>query len=155
MTMKRVAFLLAAATCPQISSAAEASESAALSAEQGVRAFEAQVFDAYNRGDHDAAAAHYAEDAFVYIPGQPPTHGRAAIAANIKRFMADPNFKLGYEKGAIHVSAAGDFAYTRGKLMVSYTDPKTKAARTTTSNFLLLLHKRPGAGWQVVEDISF
>ena len=44
---------------------------------------------------------------------------------------------------------------TRGKLTVTYTDPKANTARTINSNYLLVMQRQPGAEWQVVEDISF
>lgn len=125
------------------------------SSKQAVRAFESEVFSAYNEGDAARAAAHYAIDAWVFIPGQPVSSGREAIAANIARFMKDPNFKLGYTNETLSVAADNDMAYSRGKLQVSYTDPRTKAARTITSNYILVMRRDAKAGWQVVEDISF
>jgi len=120
-----------------------------------VRAFEAEVFSAYNADDAARAARNYAKDAFVFIPGQPETHGREAIAANIARFMADPNFKLGYTNQQTRVAASHDLAEARGELRVTYTDSRTGSARTTTSHYLLVMQKQSDAGWQVVEDISF
>lgn len=122
---------------------------------QAVRAFEAEVFAAYNRDDADEAASHYADDAFVFIPDLPPARGRAMVAANIRQFMADPNFRLGYQNQQLHVSDDGSMAYARGRLDVTYTDRTTKAARTTSSNYLLVMRKDPTAGWQIVEDVSF
>ena len=139
------------------SAPAKAGESyeVAASPEAAVRAFEAEVFRAYNQGDAVVAAGHYASDAWVFIPGQPVARGREAITANIARFMKDPNFKLGYTNETLSVAANNDMAYSRGKLEVSYTDPKTQAARTVTSNYLLVMRKDSRVGWQVVEDISF
>ena len=125
------------------------------SLEADVRAFEAEVMGAYNRGDAARAASHYATDAFVFIPNQPPTTGRAAIAANIARFMQDPNFRLGYVNQSTEVSSSSDLAYTRGKLTVTYSDPKANAPRTINSNYLLVMRRKPGSEWQIVEDISF
>ena len=125
------------------------------SSEQNVRDFESEVFSAYNQTDAARAAHHYAKDAWVFIPGQPSVRGREAIGANIARFMKDPNFKLGYTNGVVSVSASNDLAYTRGRLQVTYTDPKTQAARTITSNYMLVMRRDAEAGWQIVEDISF
>jgi ketosteroid isomerase-like protein len=125
------------------------------SSEQAVLAFEAEVMNSYNGGDAALAARHYAADAFVFIPGQPVTRGRASIAANIVRFMQDANFKLGYKNERVSVAVSNDLAHTRGKLQVTYTDPKTRAARTITSNYLLVMRRDPQFSWQVVEDISF
>jgi ketosteroid isomerase-like protein len=137
------------------SALAGGSHEAEASPEQAVRSFEAEVFSAYNQGDATLAAGHYASDAWVFIPDQPVARGREAIAANIARFMKDPNFKLGYTNETLSVAANNDKAYSRGKLQVSYTDPKTQAARTITSNYLLIMRKDSRVGWQVVEDISF
>lgn len=144
------AILLAGSAAP-----AQAPAQQNASAEGAVRAFEAEVMASYNRGDAAQAARHYAGDAFVFIPGQPVTRGRDAIAANIARFMQDPNFRLGYENETIEVSAGNDLAYTRGKLMVTYTDGQTKAARTTNGHYLLVMRRDAAHGWQIVEDISF
>lgn len=123
--------------------------------EQAVLAFEAALMASYNRGDAAFAASHYATDALVFIPGQPTKIGRGAIEANIARFMRDANFKLSYENQKVVVAASDDLARTRGKLEVTYTDPKTRAARTISSDYILVLRRHPETGWQVVEDLSF
>lgn len=148
--------LLAGCTLVQGGSAsAEAPTNMPSSPEQSVRAFEAEVMNSYNGGNAALAGRHYATDAFVFIPGQPATRGREAIMANIARFMQDANFKLSYENERISVAGSNDFAHTRGKLHVTYTDPKTRTARTIRSNYLLVMRRDPQSGWQVVEDISF
>jgi uncharacterized protein (TIGR02246 family) len=123
--------------------------------EDYVRSFEAEVMNSYNSGDAARAASHYADDALVFVPEQPPAKGRDAIAKNIARFMQDPRFRLDYVNDLIVIAASGDLAYTRGKLIVTYTDPLTKNARKTNSNYLLIVRKKPSARWEVVEDISF
>lgn len=75
--------------------------------------------------------------------------------ANIARFMQDANFKLSYENERVSVAGSNDFAHTRGKLHATYTDPKTRTARTIRSNYPLVMRRDPQSGWQVVEDISF
>ena len=139
-------------SCP---ASAESPVAELASSEQDVRSFEAEVMNSYNGGDAEQAARHYAVDAFVFIPGQPATHGREAITQNIARFMQDANFKLGYKNETTSVAASNDAAYTRGKLQVTYTDPKTRAARTINSNYLLVMRGDQEVGWQVVEDVSF
>lgn len=134
---------------------AEAPTLVSASYEQAVRSFEAEVMNSYNQGDAAQAARHYATNAVQFIPGQPTTRGRDAITSNIARFMQDANFKLGYKNETLSVAAGNDLAYTRGKLQVTYTDPKTRAARTINSNYLLVMSRDPKSGWQVVEDISF
>ncbi|WP_272916418.1 YybH family protein [Parapontixanthobacter aurantiacus] len=125
------------------------------SARDDVRSFEAEVMQSYNAGDAEAAARHYAPDAFVFIPGQELRTGRDEIRANISRFMADPNFALAYENERLDVAASNDLAYSRGLLTVSYTDPATDAVRTIQSHYLLVMRRDPNDGWQVVQDISF
>lgn len=147
--------LAGCALMPGGSASAEAPTDMPSSPEQAVLAFEAEVMSSYNGGNAALAARHYATDAFVFIPGQPATRGREAIMANIARFMQDANFKLGYENERVSVAASNDFAHTRGKLHVTYTDPKTRAARTTSGNYLLVMRRDPNTGWQVLEDISF
>lgn len=138
-----------------VSASAQAPVQEPGSQEEAVRHFEAHVMNSYNRGDAAAAARHYAVDAIVFIPGQPTTRGREAIAANIARFMRDANFKLGYKNEKLSVAASNDVAYTRGKLQVTYTDPETRVARTINSNYLLIMQRDAQSGWQVVEDVSF
>jgi ketosteroid isomerase-like protein len=125
------------------------------SLERDVRAFEAEVFASYNGGDAARAARHYAADAYVFIPNQPPAQGRDAVAANIARYMEDPNFRLDYVNQSTEVSASSDLAYTRGRLSVTYTDSQANSARTVNSNYLLVMRRQPGSGWQVIDDISF
>ncbi len=134
---------------------AQTPSQASASIEEDVRAFEAEVMNSYNRGNAEQAARHYASNASVFIPGQPPTRGREAISANITRFMQDPNFKLGYKNEALDVAASNDVAYTRGELQVTYTDKQSGAARTTNGNYLLVMRRESNSGWQVIEDVSF
>lgn len=123
--------------------------------DDAVLAVEAEVMNAYNSGDPALAASRYAIDAYVFIPGQPAKHGRAAIMANIARFMQDPNFKLEYRNERVTVAASDDLATTRGDLKVTYTDRETRQPRTSASSYLLVLRRDATSGWQVLEDISF
>ena len=66
--------------------------------------------NSYNGDDAKRAASFYANDAFVFVPGQPSVRGRDAIAANIARYMQDPHFALGYTNELTTVSASGDLA---------------------------------------------
>ncbi len=156
--LKRILSALIFAGCIVTQSglaSAQAPTPVCASSECAVRAFEAEVMNAYNRGNAAKAARHYATEAVVFIPGQPATRGRDAITRNIARFMEDANFKLGYTNEALWVAGSDDMAYTRGKLQVTYTDPETRTARTIRSNYLLVMRRDPGQGWQVLEDVSF
>ncbi|MDP4575705.1 DUF4440 domain-containing protein [Qipengyuania sp. G39] len=151
MLLSGASFLL----LPACAATSYPSNSEFASLEREVRAFEAEVFASYNGGNAVLAADYYAVDAYVFIPGQPPTLGRDAIAANISRYMEDRNFRLDYVNEFTKVSASSDLAYTRGRLSVTYTDRQESSVRTIDSNYLLVMQRQPGFGWRVVEDISF
>src|SRR5512141_590254 len=62
--------------------------------------------------DVEKIVGHYAEDGIYMEPGRPERHGKEAIRAAVKDFMADPNFVLTFAPTHIEASIGGDLAYS-------------------------------------------
>jgi uncharacterized protein (TIGR02246 family) len=105
---------------------------------------------AFNKGDHEAVAAHYTEDAAVL----PPEAARIDGRLNIQKFwkgaieagLADLTLK------AVEVEASGDWAFEVGEL--SFSAPGTGSARSTASGKYIVVWKKEADGtWRLYRDI--
>ena len=105
---------------------------------------------AFNKGDDQAVAAHYAEDAALLPPDAARVDGRA----NIQKFwkgaidagLRDLTLK------AVEVEAVGDWAFEVGE--VTYSAPGTGDARATASGKDIVVWKKEADGsWRLYRDI--
>jgi uncharacterized protein (TIGR02246 family) len=109
--------------------------------EAGNRAFIA----AFLRGDHEAVASLYTEDAEVIPPGAETARGRHAIAA-FWRGLIDSGIKdVGLETR--EVEAAGDLACELGTVKIVAADGTISVDR------YVVVWKREGGRWKLHRDI--
>jgi uncharacterized protein (TIGR02246 family) len=109
--------------------------------EAGNRAFIA----AFLRGDAQAVAGRYSEDAKVIAPGAAVASGRAAIAA-----FWQAQIDSGIRDVALEtedVESAGDLAYETGNVRLVAKDGSASTAR------YLVVWKRVGGRWLLHRDI--
>jgi len=97
--------------------------------------------------------SHYAPDAVMMEPGEPPAIGTAAIKAGVDQAAADPGFTLSFASDKVDVAASGDLAAARGTYKLTSSDPKTKTVVTTTGSYVTVYKPRPDGVWQAVWDI--
>jgi uncharacterized protein (TIGR02246 family) len=122
---------------------------------------EAQV-EAWNRGDLEAFCAAYAEDASFATPSG-LTQGRAAVLERYKAKYADPaargrlsiellelRFASGTEESVYGdaLPSAVHGVSLLGRWRIEYPD------KPAASGLTLLVFRRTGAGWEIVEDAS-
>lgn len=156
-TSAGLALILSLAACdraagPSESNAAASAEGVTDDAEAVKQAFAAFNADIAAR-KLDAIRAHYASDAVMVIPGQPPFVGIDAIAADYTNYASDPAGK--YAPGAETVTvSSGDMAYGEVNYQSTYTDPETKAVVTVDRYNLTVYRKQPDGSWKVTRDIN-
>ena len=101
----------------------------------------------------DAIKAHYADDAVMIIPGQPPFVGADAIMKDYQAYGADPAGK--YVPGAETVEVLSDgAAIGEVNYQTTFTNPKTKAVETQNRYNLTLYKKQSDGSWKVVRDVN-
>jgi len=76
------------------------------------------------------------------------THGKAAIEAEWKGMLADPNFKLNWTNESAEVSKSGDLGYTRGTFEGSQGNEKFSGGYAT------MWKKDKSGKWKVAVDIA-
>ena len=117
------------------------------SARTDAKAIEAAVMRyvaASNRGDVDALAALYAEDAVLLPPDHGPVEGREAIA-DFWRQGTDHGLAI----RTIRVDVQSDLGYLVGR----YTLPATDQEPADSGKYLLCLRRQSDGTWKVTADI--
>ena len=117
-----------------------------------------QAFAAFNAAiaarDLPAIRAHYASDAVMIIPNEPPFRGVDAIMADYEAFARDPAGKYAPGAETTYVSSGGDLAYGQVNYESTFTNPETKAVETA-SRYNLTVYKKQGDGsWKVIQDVN-
>jgi uncharacterized protein (TIGR02246 family) len=121
------------------------------SADQAQLEAEAPVwFDHYNKGDADAVANLYAEDAVIMPAGAPPAAGRTAIRDFIVADIAQS--KAGgftFKNGAVTgVGVSGDMAWLTGDFSVL-----DASGAPVDSGKYLSVYQMTDDGWKLIRDI--
>lgn len=121
--------------------AAARADDARAAVDAGNRAFIA----AFHRGDAQAVAALYTEDAEVIAPGAPVARGRAAIAAAWQKAI-DSGVK-GLTLDTASVESSGDLACETGTVRLVAKDGGV------TEDRYVVVWKRTNGTWQLHRDI--
>jgi len=103
--------------------------------------------------DSEKAMSFYADDAFIFAPGQPVLTGRDAIRASFKPASEDPNFTLTPQATRVEADKSGELGYTQGTYSLTTTDPKTKKPITEKGKYVTVYRKQADGSWKVVADI--
>jgi ketosteroid isomerase-like protein len=118
--------------------------------EAAIRAINPAWFAAHAKGDADAVAALYAEDAVVAAPGLPLGRGRAAIremiAADIAASVAAG---ISFRGGASpEFGLSGDLGWESNTLMIL-----DKSGATLDTGKYLTVYARRDGRWMIVRDM--
>lgn len=90
-----------------------------------VHAVLADVADAFNRSDLDAAMQVFTEDAVISGQGEPDVVGAAAIRSMYEAAIAQVGMKVVFHTEEVHT--VGDLAFERGTYTVDLTDKASGA----------------------------
>jgi uncharacterized protein (TIGR02246 family) len=120
---------------------------------QSIRELERRAREAAEAKDLDRYVSFYAADAVLFWPGRPMVRGRAAIREFMQALLSMPAFSLSFETVEVHVSRAGDLAYSYGTNRVSLVGPNGKRV-TDRGKYLTVYRKQADGTWKVVADIG-
>ncbi len=135
---------------PQLSESADTRETDA----HVIRESEADWARAWAAKNVDQVASHYSDDASVELADVPIMHGKDAIRASIKQFLADRSFTLSFMPAQVEVSRSGDLAYTRGVYTVTLTDRATNRPTTAEGKYVIVYRKERDGRWMAIHDIN-
>ena len=103
--------------------------------------------DAFFRGDSEALAQIYADDAEWLVPGAPPIRGRSAIAAAWKGVIGSGGNKVRVD--VREVQESGDWAFEVGAFTTTAPD-----GSTLNAGKYVVVWKRDVAGaWKTYRDL--
>lgn len=105
--------------------------------------------EAVARGDAEAMAAVYTDDAVVLPPGSPPVEGREAIAELFRGMLAETALAA-IDLESREVRVEGDTAYEVGRAQLTF---RSAEAETTTTAKYVVIWKRTAEGWRWHVDI--
>ena len=158
----RVLPVLALAACnaaptgaAQQARAAQPAANLAAADPAGVRAVieqnNATLIDAFVRGDAPAAAALFADDAVLMLPGMDAINGRAAI----RQALAGAFSAVRYRSIVARIDEVqffGDYALERGTTVMTYeVGGQTIVDR---GKYLVAWTREPGGTWKIHRDVS-
>lgn len=103
---------------------------------------------AWSRGDLDAFASIYAEDALFLSPSG-TTRGRAELVERYRRRYPDAAAMGRLALEVLEVRPGTDFAGVAARWTLSYED------RPAATGLTLLVFRRAADTWQIVQDASF
>jgi len=112
---------------------------------------EARFAKATAEGGGKAFATWFAEDGVSMGNGEPPTHGRDAIAKQTTWLPKD--YQLLWTPTDAVMGPAGDMGYTWGHYEGRSKD-KDGNAKVTTGRYLTIWRKEPDGSWKVMLDAS-
>jgi uncharacterized protein (TIGR02246 family) len=108
---------------------------------------------AFKAGDADATAACYAEDAVLWIPGQPMAKGREAIRAALAGFFAAVTIK-DMTITPMGGATVGDDATSWGTFVLVAVDRKTGKESTEAGRYVDVSRRIDGKWVYVVDHAS-
>lgn len=106
--------------------------------------------EAVRKGDAAGIAALYSEDATLMPPDSDMIQGKPGIQAYF-----DAGLKMGIKDAVlttIHVSAAGDYAYEIGKVVLT-VQPSGQAAIQQAAKYVVVWKKAASGPWRLHVDI--
>jgi uncharacterized protein (TIGR02246 family) len=104
--------------------------------------------------DVEKIVSHYTDDAVVMLPEMPALHGKAAIRANVKSYIDDPNVSLVFTPTTVEAAHSGELAYVWGTYTMTMTNPKTKKPVTEVGKYASIYRKQANGSWKVILDID-
>jgi uncharacterized protein (TIGR02246 family) len=124
------------------------------SVKSALKADEKNWLDEFKKGNLEAIAGHYADDAYFASSAGPAANGSTEIRQFFANGLTDKNFKVTLSSDKMDVAASGDLAYSRGHFSEQYTDPKTGKIMAQDGSFVSVYKKQDDGSWKMVEDFA-
>lgn len=117
------------------------------SAREAIPAIYKTMEDAFKKGDAEAIAQAYTEDAEWYVPEAPVIKGRPAIARAWKANVGSGGNRLRVE--VAEVEQSGDRAHEVGRFTISGPD----GAVLSAGKYIVIWARQPDGEWKTRRDI--
>jgi len=121
---------------------------------QAIRDLETAWSQSAATKDVDKITSYYADDASIFMTDTPVITGKANIVNAFKPLVADKNFSLSFTTDKVVAAKSSDMAYSQGKYVMTYTDPKTKKAVSENGKYVTVYMKQDDGSWKAVADIT-
>jgi uncharacterized protein (TIGR02246 family) len=105
-------------------------------------------------GDPNKILRHYAADAVLIVPGQPPVAGARALRAFITRSLEDPHFRLSFANDDVQAPRSGELAVAKGVYSLTTTDAASQAPQTSSGTYVAIYRPAGDGRWLVSWLIS-
>lgn len=102
--------------------------------------------------DAERVASYYAEHCYVYPPGAPAVHGRAAAQEVWAQILADPSFTISWKTVHADIAKSGEMGITSGTFENSWTGPDGEVVRDK-GNYLCTWRLEKDGSWKAVHDM--
>ena len=116
-------------------------------AREAIPAIYKSMENAFQRGDAEAIARLYAEDAEWYVPEAPVIKGRSAIAEAWRKNVGSGGNRLRIEVAEVHENE--DRAHEVGRFTISAPD----GAVLSAGKYIVIWARQPDGEWKTLRDI--
>ncbi|MFQ6021092.1 MAG: YybH family protein [Acidiferrobacterales bacterium] len=117
--------------------------------EQAMTTLNADITEAFNRGDVKACAGFYMADATMLLPDRPPIKGREAIEALLNEYAAVGTKVASIDP--IEVSSSGGLGYCVGTYQFD-TPAEDGSTKKETGKFVSVFELQADGSWKAVID---
>jgi uncharacterized protein (TIGR02246 family) len=142
----------AGTTSDSAAGAATATSADAATVREAIDSANARFIDGSKRGDANAVAANYADDAIVMMPNMTSWRGRDAVRRGIANSVRRATVKdLSLKTG--DVAVAGEVAVETGTYEMT-VQPKGGKEIKDKGKYVTVWKRQPGGSWKIVRDIN-
>ena len=114
--------------------------------ERAIRKVDSEMVAALNVRDVDQWLSHFADDARMLPPGEPPVIGKDAIRKLIEGYLALPTFAVAHHLESVVVATSGDLAYDTYSYEMG--KPVVESGKDVS-----LYRKGPDGSWKLIIDM--
>lgn len=120
-------------------------------AEETIRAFYADWFDAMRRGEVAASLDLVTDDVLLKSPAAPAVEGKEALGEALRSFHAQFTEAVRYDILEIEVAGGWAYALIHEDIVLR---PKAGGAKTAVSGMHLGVLRREDGAWRLARDVS-
>lgn len=103
--------------------------------------------------DVEKAADNYADNATLYVAGEPAHVGKTSIREFLAKFYSTPGLSTHWSVTSAHVARSGELGYTTGITYTTTTDASGKKT-TIQGKYVVVWNKMGDGTWKAVHDAS-
>ncbi len=120
--------------------------------EAAIHALDAAFAKAVETKQLDAAAAYYADDALVMVPGAPMNTTKESVRKTLAEMFMVPGYQMKLHVVKLDFSSSGDIGYLVGTYETTMTDASGNPV-ADKGKYATVFKKQADGGWKAVVDI--